>query len=74
MIIHTSSGRCFGLWLKDDYNGLDIGSNCGDGKSQIILLDVNGEQILLWFPDSHEKFDERYPLVQEIFNSITFTK
>jgi hypothetical protein len=35
---------------------------------------VNGEQVLLGFDDSPDKFDERYPLVQEVFNSITFTK
>jgi len=40
----------------------------------LILLAVNGEQILLEYNDSPEKFDERYPLVQEIFNSITFAK
>ena len=74
IIFHTSSGPCFGLWLKSDYTWIGSGPNCGDGKSQMILLDVNGEDVLLWFPDSTEKFDERYPLVQEIFNSITFGK
>ena len=43
-------------------------------KQQIILLDVNGEKVLMvdnWYPPP---FDERYPLVQEVFNSITFGK
>jgi hypothetical protein len=74
IIFHTSSGPCFGLWLKGDYTWIGSGPNCGDGKSQMILLDVNGESVLLWFPESSEKFDEHYPLVQEIFNSITFGK
>lgn len=74
IIFHTSSGPCFGLWLKGDYTWIGSGPNCGDGKSQMILLDVNGERVLLWSPDSVEKFDEHYPLVQEIFNSITFGK
>jgi hypothetical protein len=30
-------------------------------------VDTQGES-------SHEKFDERYPLVQEVFNSITIGK
>jgi hypothetical protein len=74
IIFHTSTGPCFGLWLKDDYTWIGSGPTCGDGKSQMILLETNGKHILLWFPESPEKFDERYALVQEIFNSITFTK
>jgi hypothetical protein len=64
------------LWLKDDYTWLGGGSTGVDPelKRLMILLEVNGESILLEFDDSSEKFDERYPLVQEIFNSITFTK
>jgi hypothetical protein len=60
------------LWLKDDYTGL--GDDYSDLKELLILLAVNGEQVLLVYADSPDKFDERYPLVQEIFNSITFTK
>jgi len=61
------------LQLKDDYamNGQDV----PEFKQLMILLDVNGEQqILLWFPEPRETFDQRYLLVQEIFNSITFGK
>jgi len=34
--------------------------------SEVAAVDTQGER-------NPEKFDERYPLVQEIFNSITFT-
>ena len=72
MIVHTPEVMHTMLWLKDDYTGL--GDDYSDRKELLILLDVNGEQVLLTYPESPDKFDERYPLVQEIFNSITFTK
>ena len=72
MIVHTPTVMHTMLWLKDDYTGL--GSDYSDRKELLILLDVNGEQVLLVYDDSPEKFDERYPLVQEIFSSITFPK
>lgn len=71
IIVHTPPMRAM-LWLKDDYawhGGADP-----EFKRQMILLEVNGEQVLLEFVDNPEKFDEHYPLVQEIFNSITFGK
>ena len=71
IIVHVTSFGPF-LWLQNDYTW--IGNQASDEKWQMILLDVNGEQVLLWFPDFPDKFDERYPLVQEIFNSITFGK
>ena len=71
IIVHATSLSPI-LWLKDDYSWL--GGVISDGKIQLILLDANGERVLLMFPDSPEKFDERYPLVQEIFSTITFTK
>jgi hypothetical protein len=75
IIIHTPAMRPI-LWVKDDYTWLGGGSTGVDPefKRLMILLEVSGEQVLLEFDDSPEKFDERYPLVQEIFNSITFTK
>lgn len=73
IIIHTPAMRPI-LWVKDDYTWLGGGSTGVDPefKRLMILLEVSGEQVLLEFDDSPEKFDERYPLVQEIFNSITF--
>ena len=64
------------LWLKDDYSWLGGGASGVDPefKRLMILLEVNGERVLLEFDDTPEKFDERYPLIQEIFNSITFGK
>jgi len=75
IIIHTPAMRPI-LWVKDDYTWLGGGSTGVDPefKRLMILLEVNGELVLLEFDDSLEKFDEHYPLVQEIFNSITFTK
>ena len=75
IIVHTPAMHPV-LWLKDDFTWLGGGKTGIDGefKRLMILLDVNGEQVLLEFDDSPEKFDERYPLIQEVFNSITFTK
>jgi hypothetical protein len=75
IIVHTPEMHP-NLWLKNDYTWLGGGASGVDPelKRQMILLEVNGEQVLLEFDDNLEKFDERYPLVQEIFNSITFTK
>jgi hypothetical protein len=75
IIVHTPAMHPI-LWLKDDYTWLGGGASGVDPdlKRQLILLDVNGEHILLEFDDSPEKFDEHYPLVQEVFNSITFMK
>jgi hypothetical protein len=72
MIVRSPAGMHTILWLKDDYTGL--GDDYSDRLELLILLDVNGEQVLLEFRDLPEKFDERYPLVQEIFNSIAFGK
>ncbi len=72
IIVRTPAVMHTMLWLKDDWTGL--GDDYSNRIKQLILLDVNGELVLLEFDDSPEKFDERYPLVQEIFNSITFTK
>ena len=72
MIVHSPAVMHTMLWLKDDYTGL--GDDFSDRKALLILLDVNGEPVLLVYDDSPENFDERYPLVQEIFNSITFAK
>ena len=72
MIVHTPEVMHTMLWLQDDYTGL--GDDYSDRKELLILLAVNGEQVLLGFDDSPDKFDERYPLIQEIFNSITFGK
>jgi len=72
MIVHSPAVTDTMLWLKDDYTGL--GDDYSDRKELLILLDVNGEPVLLVYDDSPENFDERYPLVQEIFNSITFGK
>jgi len=71
MIVHTPEVMHTMLWLKDDYTGL--GDDYSDRKELLILLDVNGEQVLLMYDESPGKFDERYPLMQEIFNTITFT-
>ena len=60
---------CIFIWLGGGASGVDP-----ELKRQMILLEVNGEHILLEFDESPDKFDERYPLVQEIFNSITFGK
>jgi len=75
IIVHTPPMRAM-LWLKDDYGWHGGGPSGADPelKRQLILLEVNGERVLLEFDDNPEKFDERYPLVQEIFNSITFGK
>ena len=75
IIVHTPPMRAM-LWLKDDYGWHGGGPSGADPefKRQMIVLEVNGERVLLEFDDSLEKFDEHYPLVQEIFNSITFTK
>ena len=75
IIVHTPAMHP-NLWLKDDYTWLGGGASGVDPelKRQMILLEVNGEQVLLGFVDSPEKFDERYLLVQEVFDSITFTK
>jgi hypothetical protein len=64
------------LWVKDDYTWLGGGSTGVDPefKRLMILLEVNGEQVLLEFDETPEKFDERYLIMQEIFNSITFGK
>jgi len=72
IIVRTPAVMHTMLWLKDDWTGL--GDDYSNRIEQLILLDVNGELVLLEFDDSPEKFDERYLLVQEIFNSITFTK
>jgi len=75
VIVHTPGMHPL-LWLKDDVTWLG-GGKTGidpDFKRLMILLEVNGERVLLEFDDSPEKFDERYPFVQEIFNSITFGK
>ena len=71
IIVHTPPMHAM-LWLKDDYAW--HGGDFSDRKELLILLDVNGEQVLLVYADSPDKFDERYPLIQEIFNSITFGK
>lgn len=75
IIVHTPAMHPI-LWLKGDYSWLGGGASGVDPefKRQMILVEVKGERILLEFDDNPEKFDERYPLVQEIFNSITFTK
>jgi hypothetical protein len=72
VIAHVSSFGPF-IWLKND-SAWFAKKSSPDDKWQLILMDVNGEHVLLWFPESAQKFDERYPLVQEIFNSITFGK
>ena len=72
IIVRTPAVMHTMLWLKDDYTG--HGDYYSDLKALLILLDVNGEQVLLVYDDSPDKFDERYLLVQEIFNSITFGK
>ncbi|HYN69301.1 MAG TPA: hypothetical protein VEX41_03720 [Candidatus Eisenbacteria bacterium] len=71
VIVHVTSFGPF-LWLKDDYTW--IGSKAQDEKWQLLLLDVNGERVLLWFPDSPTNFDVRYPLVQQIYETISFAK
>jgi len=75
IIVHTPAMHPV-LWLKDDFTWLGGGASGVEPefKRQMILLEVNGERVLLEFDDSPDKFDERYPLVQEIFNSITFGK
>ena len=75
IIIHTPAMHPI-LWLKDDHTWLGGGASGVDPefKRQMILLEVNGERVLLEFDASPENFDERYLLVQEIFNSITFGK
>jgi hypothetical protein len=75
IIVHTPAMHPF-LWLKDDYTWLGGGDSGVDPefKRLLILLEVNGERVLLEFDDTPNRFDERYPLVQEIFNSITFGK
>jgi len=75
IILHTPAMHPF-LWLAGDYNWLGGGASGVDPefKRLLILLEVNGERVLLEFDDIPEKFDERYPLVMEIFNSITFGK
>ena len=72
IIVRTPAVMHTMLWLKDDWTGL--GDDYSNRIEQLILLDVNGELVLLEFDESPEKFDERYLLVQEIFNSITFGK
>lgn len=72
IVIRTPEVMHTMLWLKDDWTGL--GNDYSNRIEMVILLDVNGEPVLLEFDDSPDKFDEHYPLIQEIFNSITFTK
>jgi hypothetical protein len=64
------------VWLEGDQTWLGGGASGVDPelKRQMILLEVNGEKILLHFEDSANRFDNNYPLVQEIFDSITFGK
>lgn len=70
IVIRTPEVMHTMLWLKDDWTGL--GNDYSNRIETMILLDVNGESVLLAFDDSPEKFEEHYPLVKEIFNSITF--
>ena len=70
IVIRTPEVMHTMLWLKDDWTGL--GDDYSNRIELLILLDVNGEPVLLEFDDSPDKFDEHYPLVQEVFNSITF--
>jgi hypothetical protein len=72
IIVRTPAVMHTLLWLKDDWTGL--GDDYSNRIEQFILLQVNGELVLLEFRESPEKFDERYLLMQEIFNSITFGK
>lgn len=75
VIVHTPPMHPI-LWLKDDYNWLGGGKAGVDPElmRQFILLPVNGEQVLLEFDESPAKFDERFPLVQELFKNMTFGK
>jgi hypothetical protein len=73
IIVHTPRMHPI-LWLAGDYTWLGGGPTGVDPemKRQMILLPVNGKHVLLEFDDSTDKFDERYPLVQEVFDSIAF--
>lgn len=71
VVVHVSSFGPF-LWLKDDYTW--IGSKAQDEKWQLVVVDVRGERVLLWFPDSPTTFDVRYPIVQQIYETISFAK
>jgi len=75
IIVHTPAMHPI-LWLKGDSAWLGGGQTGVDPEleRQMVLLNVNGEKILLEYDNAPDTFDERYPLVNEIFNSVTFIK
>ncbi len=74
MIVHTPAMRPL-LWLENDYTWLGGGprGNDPEAKRLLVLLEVNGEQVLLEFDDGLATFDGHYPLVQQLFSTIAFT-
>jgi hypothetical protein len=73
LIIQTPAMHPF-LWLKDDtlWHGGGASGVDPELKRLMILLKVNAESVLLEYQESPERFDQHYPLVQDVFNSISF--
>ena len=71
MIVRTPAMQPI-FWLKDDSTWLGGGSTGLDPayKRQIILVEVSGKQVMLEFSDSAQKFDEHYPLVRDVYNTL----
>lgn len=62
------------IWLKGDHAWLGGGASGVDPAltRRIILLDVKGKKLFLGFADTAAKFNKRWPMVQQLFNSIQF--
>jgi hypothetical protein len=62
------------IWLKDDTGWLGGEADGVDPAftREYVLLDVNGKQVLLNYNETPEAFDQRLPLVDGIWNSMTF--
>lgn len=73
LIVQTPAMRPT-LWLANDYTWLGGGRNGVDPelKRMMILLEVNGQKVLLEFDDNLTSFDQHLSAVQQIFGTITF--
>jgi len=63
------------IWTKGDHAWIGGGQAGLDpaGLRQIILLQINGRKLLLYFPDSPQNFSSRQRKVNDLWKSITFS-
>lgn len=60
------------FWLKDDRTWLGGGTTGVEPayRRQLIFVETSGQQLMLEFKDSPEKYDEHYLLVRDVFDTL----